>query len=272
MALLVATSKVDIEYSREGVRHTATVTFEDPKQPGYPILPAVREWHPPYEMPDFEVIGGLVLMELTINHIELFHETAPSQSVIESLTPMVVSVEPRVKPSVVIANVLVGSMAARLGVFGPGTLLDEVCGKKTHTLDDVRNALRHPLPGMGAEDKDKDKEKEKEEDKAEDKAEEGGKAESSAKEGREHVDDGLFLTFKSKNNDFVVLDMHKALVEEFELSSAYLYPVSHIIGDAFAGLSPAALEYVCAQDAEMLAAARALAKQSKKRLAASQKK
>lgn len=230
MALQTAQSTVDIEYSRKGERKTATVSFEDPDNKGYPILPAVREWHPPYETPDFEVTCGLVLMELTTNHIELFHESAPSQSVIEALTPMVVAMEPRMKPAVVVTNVLVGSSASKAAVFGPGTLVKAVNNKKVETLGDVREALKHPISGL------KD-------------------------------DDSLFIKFESTNHDLVVLDMLKVFAEEFELSSAYMYPISNVVGEALLGLSAEALDFVASHDPRIMKQAKQLISKTKQRLA-----
>ena len=83
------------------------VNFEDPKKPGYPILPAIREYYPPYEKIDYEVIGGFVVMELTVNHIELLHDEKPSESVIRFLTPIAASFAERLEPALVITNILV---------------------------------------------------------------------------------------------------------------------------------------------------------------------
>lgn len=83
------------------------VSFEDPKKPGYPILPAIREYYPPYEKIDYEVISGFVVMQLTLNHIELLHDEKPSESVIRFLTPIAASFAERLEPALVIANILV---------------------------------------------------------------------------------------------------------------------------------------------------------------------
>lgn len=67
--------------------------FEDSNNKGYPLQPVVREYHPPYEEIDFEVICGVVVMDLNINLIEILHEEQPSETVIRFLTPLAASFE-----------------------------------------------------------------------------------------------------------------------------------------------------------------------------------
>jgi len=50
----------------------ATLILEDQQNKGYPILPKVTDRYYPFEKLDYEVLGGLVLMELTSNHISYF--------------------------------------------------------------------------------------------------------------------------------------------------------------------------------------------------------
>ena len=80
-------------------------------------------------------------------------------------------------------------MASKVGVFGPGTLMKTVNDREVCNLDDVREALKHPVSGAHSD------------------------------------DERMFISFMSKNNDFVVLDMFKALAEEehvgFGLSLAF---------------------------------------------------
>jgi len=76
VSLLTPESKPEVEYlsASDNKTHTVTLSLEDPNNKGYPILPRVREYYPPYEKIDYEVIAGLVVMELTLNHITSLHE------------------------------------------------------------------------------------------------------------------------------------------------------------------------------------------------------
>lgn len=62
----------------------------------------IREYHPPYEEIDYEVIMGMVVMNLTVNMIEVLHEEQPSEAVIRYLTPLAASMEVQLLP--VISN------------------------------------------------------------------------------------------------------------------------------------------------------------------------
>lgn len=74
MDLMVIDSQPEIEYSTNGTMKKSKVIFEDPKNKGFPILPAIREYHPPFEKIDYEVICGAVFMNLNLNIISLLHE------------------------------------------------------------------------------------------------------------------------------------------------------------------------------------------------------
>lgn len=144
MDLMVNDSKPEIEYSTDGVLKKSKIIFEDEKNKGYPILPPVREFHHPYEKVDYEVICGMVVMELTLNHIQLFHETVPSEQVLRALTPYATSFKERMSPSLVITNILLGSTLAKVDVFMPGTLISAINGTEVKTLKEFREAMQKP--------------------------------------------------------------------------------------------------------------------------------
>jgi hypothetical protein len=193
MTLMDQSSKPEIEWTHDGKLQKAVLNFEDPKRAGYPILPAIREYYPPYEKIDYEVLGGVVVMELTINHIALFHETKPSESVLKFLTPIAASFSERLEPALVITNVLLGSTCAKYDVFEPGTLLSEVNGLKVNCLKDFREAILKPVRKNGVD----------------------------------------FITFMSKQNELVVMNLHQSLKEEFEMSDIYMFNVSPLVLHTF---------------------------------------
>jgi len=189
ISLMVHDSKPEIEYSRNGEVRTTVINFEDPKKKGYPIMPIIREYYPPFEEIDYEVLAGMVVMSLTLNHIEAFHEEGISEAVIRNLTPIAASFEGRTKKHLIVSNVLLGSSLQKVQVFSPGTLLDEVNGVKVSTLEEFRNAIQKPI----------------------------------------NRNEELYLTFKSESNDFVVLPLRECFKEEFELSETHLYTISPLM-------------------------------------------
>lgn len=120
--------KLDIVYYRKGKKHTASFTLEPSK------LPAVRRFYPGYEDIDYQVIGGLTIMQLAINHIPLLLQAAPE------LTRFI-DIKNQMDPVLIITNLFPDSQAARVHTLMPGTIIKEVNGKETKTLQELREAL-----------------------------------------------------------------------------------------------------------------------------------
>jgi serine protease Do len=212
VSLVTVDSEVEIEWSHEGKMQKGKVTFEDKKNPGIPILPAIREYYPPFEKIDYEVISGIVVMDLTVNHITLMHEKNASETVIKLLTPIAASFEERLKPTLIVSDVLVGSMLSRDAVFTAGTLIEEVNGVKVSTLKEFREAVVKPI----------------------------------SKDGE------LYITLKSKGQDFAVLPIKDIFKEEFELSEMYMYQISPLVIKALSH-SKEMLDYCVGGDKKMRA-------------------
>ncbi len=99
-------------------------------------LPAIRMVYSEFEkeMTGYEVFGGMVVMNLTLNHI----------GHLISKVPALVKygrIENQQKPAVVITHVLPNSQAAKAKVLSPGEVIQEVNGEKIETLDDFRQAV-----------------------------------------------------------------------------------------------------------------------------------
>lgn len=184
VSLLTPESKPEVEYlsASDTKIHKVTLSLEDPNNKGYPILPRVREYYPPYEKIDYEVIAGLVVMELTLNHITSFHEDA-NEAVIRFLTPVAADFTKRLKPEIVVSNVLGGSSIQLGESLTAGTLISVVNGVKCSDLESFRAAIAKPV----------------------------------LKNGK------YFITFKSDQNEFVALRLRDVIVEEFELARNYMY-------------------------------------------------
>ena len=97
-------------------------------------LLSVRRYFPGYEDIDYQVIGGLTVMELAINHIPLLLGVSPE------LTRFI-DIKNQVEPVLVITNLFPDSQAAKVHTLAPGTLIKEVNNKEVKNLADFRKAL-----------------------------------------------------------------------------------------------------------------------------------
>lgn len=98
-------------------------------------LPAVRQKFPPYESIDYELIGGMVFMELALDHIPHLIQSSPHLS-------RYMDFKNQFEPTVVLAHVLPDSVALRSHVLMRGQVITEINGVTIKTLADVRKALR----------------------------------------------------------------------------------------------------------------------------------
>lgn len=99
---------------------------------------AVRERFPGYERIEYELIGGMGVMELARNHIEELIEDSPE--LLRYYHP-----EYCLEPALVITTILPGSYARTLRTLKPGDIIKQVNGVAVATLADFRKALRKSL-------------------------------------------------------------------------------------------------------------------------------
>ncbi len=96
----------------------------------------IRNVYPDYE-PDeveYEVIGGMCVMQLRLNHIHTFPDMARLQQYRRHVK--------KHKKILIVTNIIPGSVFCQTKVVYQGALLDTVNGQKVSTLDDLRKALR----------------------------------------------------------------------------------------------------------------------------------
>ncbi len=100
------------------------------------MLP-VRKIFPEFEKVDYEVFGGMVVMELTLNHVFTMIQGSPN--FIKFTKP-----GSQDKSYLVITKVLPNSAAAKVKCLFSGSILDTVNGHKVRTLNDFRESvLKH---------------------------------------------------------------------------------------------------------------------------------
>ena len=125
---LMPGDKVSLKVYRKGKEKNVTCLFDQTE------LAPVRRIYPGYEPIDYEIFGGMVLMQLSINHLPLLIQAAPE------LTKYL-DFKNQMKPVLIITHVMPDSAVIRARALGVGAVLTEVNGQPVGTLDEFREAL-----------------------------------------------------------------------------------------------------------------------------------
>ncbi len=120
---------VNLIVYRKGERKDFTIEFSQAE------LPAIRTIFPGYEQIDYEIIAGMVVMPLTLNHIRLLHKVAPG------LTHYV-EMKNQSDPVLIVSHIFPNSEIYRSRSLPIGSILNELNGMKVSSLDDLRNAIK----------------------------------------------------------------------------------------------------------------------------------
>jgi len=126
---LLTGEKVNLVVYRKGKRKTFSTAFDQTS------LPTVRKVYPAYEKIDYEVFGGMVVMELTLNHVHGLADVAPGLVKYANLST-------QSKAILLITHIFPTSHVARLRSLAVGSTIHEVNGKEVFTLTDFRAAVR----------------------------------------------------------------------------------------------------------------------------------
>jgi S1-C subfamily serine protease len=126
---LLTGEKVDMVVYRKGKRKTFSVAFDQTS------LPTVRKVYPGYENVDFEIFGGMVIMQLTLNHIHGLSDSVPGLAKYADLSTQSKSI-------LLVTHIFPTSHVARLRSLAVGSTIHEVNSKEVFSLDDFRKAVR----------------------------------------------------------------------------------------------------------------------------------
>jgi S1-C subfamily serine protease len=121
--------EVNIILYRKGERKKISVKFGFAEQ-----LP-VRTIYPDYEAIDYEIIAGMVITPLTLNHVALIAPRMPSLL-------RYTETKDQLEPALLLAHLFPDSQAHRSRALGIGYLVTEVNGKPVKTLQDLRRVVR----------------------------------------------------------------------------------------------------------------------------------
>lgn len=120
--------EVHLVVYRKGKRKDVTFLFDQSE-----LLP-IRKIYPGYEKIDYEIVAGMVIQPLTINHLPALINSAPS---LAKYTEMKYQME----PALIITHVFPDSQAHRSRSLAPGAILKEINGKVVKTMNDLRESL-----------------------------------------------------------------------------------------------------------------------------------
>lgn len=98
----------------------------------------VRRMYPGYEPIDYEVLGGMVFMQLSADHLQLLVQVAPDLA-------RFADPKAQIAPAVIITHVMPDSAATRARSVGVGAVIGEVNGEKVTTLAELRKAIKKGL-------------------------------------------------------------------------------------------------------------------------------
>ncbi|HZW61798.1 MAG TPA: trypsin-like peptidase domain-containing protein [Candidatus Babeliales bacterium] len=117
---------------RKGERIELSFTFEvtEPNP--------IRFIYPKYEPVDYEIIAGMIVMQLSDNHIPLL---APHMPYLIDYT----KVEKKTEPALIISHIIPGSVAQQSRTLIPGFIITEVNGEEVKTLSEFRKAVKKSL-------------------------------------------------------------------------------------------------------------------------------
>jgi len=120
---------INFVFYRNGQRKTTSVKFTEG------VLPAIRPVYPWLEHVDYEVFAGMVVMELTGNHIRGLVNQAPGLM-------YYAEIKNQMDPVLVVTHVFPTSQLYRTRTIVPGATISEVNGMKVSTLDLLRTAYK----------------------------------------------------------------------------------------------------------------------------------
>jgi len=152
----------------------------------------LRMYYPPFENIDYEILGGFIFMNLTINHLIKLEN---SNVYIKNLLNLkqYIKKKKRFKNRVFIANILGGSIINTNNVLKNGDIVKRVNNIKVRTINDLRKAIYKPV-----------------------------------------IKNNIFyITIKTKNSNFFVMNLQNTFEKEQILSNKYKYNLSNIYNQLF---------------------------------------
>ena len=125
---------VNLIVYRSGERKEITVKFSQAE------LPAVHKVYPGFEEIDYEVFGGMVVMQLSLNHVQQFSKIAPGLL-------RFIEMKNQAKSNLIVTHIFPTSQLYRTRTLMAGATLNEINGMKVKNLSEFRQAIQNPKDG-----------------------------------------------------------------------------------------------------------------------------
>lgn len=127
-----AGEKVSLLVYRQGERIEFTVGFDLTE------LPPIRKVYPGYEEIDYEVIAGMVIMQLSVNHLNMMINDIPGLA-------KYMEMKNQSEPVLIITHIFPNSHLYRTRTLTVGSTINELNGIKVTTLKELRDALKKSI-------------------------------------------------------------------------------------------------------------------------------
>lgn len=132
VARLAIGEEIRLVVYRTGQRKELAVKFSQVE------LPPIRKIYPGYETVDYEVYAGMVVMQLTANHIQGMKKSIPGLARYAEL-------KNQKHPVLIITHVFPTSELFKARSVTMGSTMNEVNGVLVHTLDDFRRVIKEQV-------------------------------------------------------------------------------------------------------------------------------
>lgn len=120
--------EVNLMMYRRGERKDISLTFDQTE-----LLP-IRRIYPGYEKIDYEIVAGMVVQQLTLNHLPMLVNSSPALAKYAEM-------KYQMDPALIITHIFPDSQAHRSRSLMPGSILKEVNGNVVKTMEELRTAL-----------------------------------------------------------------------------------------------------------------------------------
>lgn len=128
--------KIDVEY----LRNSELVETEvETKSIDYYNI---RNYYPGYEKIEYLIFGGLILMNLSMNHLKEIETLGEKIDKYKKL-------ENQIEPKILVSYVFPGSYMNSLKVIAQGDIIKEINSIKVNTIKECLDALKSPLERKG---------------------------------------------------------------------------------------------------------------------------
>jgi S1-C subfamily serine protease len=188
-AKLIDNVKYDVKYLsiKNQKTMTTTVTLND-----YDIF-KIKHVRVPYDDINYEIFAGLIISELTLNHVMDVYDADYSTTATREIRSYS-KISNRTNGVIFISGILQGSYASTVDNVENGSIICKINGSKVHNMNDVRNAILNKMLV---------------------------------------IDTNKMMYLQLSNNQHVIINLNDAFAEETELSSRYKYNMSNLYNVIF---------------------------------------